>query len=277
MIKHKLLHILGIFYLIIGFIILLSSFQTITGFAIIQDVQPKITSILGIILISLGLLISTAVKEKEGELEKKVKLSVYSGKTGQTNEENYRMTDPSLYFEQSGAVSLGRFKRDIQHLRESQDGKELIKIVREEYEPKLKELAESTDKEKANIAVEFLKVLDSNYQPPKRESSHEEKSSPEKDYSLAHEEREEIKVAFRQYNGRINKQQREILRKYDLKYDPTGKGDDAKIRHHGTDSFITISRHPPSDYRAGIYAAHDIIGLIERLKKYDAEKRSKKN
>lgn len=271
MIKHKLLHILGIFYLIIGFIILLNSFQTITGFAIIQDIQPKISPILGIILISIGLLISTATKEKEGELEKKVKLSVYSGKTGQTNDENYRMTDPSLYFEQSGAVSLGRFKRDIQHLRESQDGEELIKIVRDEYEPKLKEIAGSTDKEKANIAVEFLKILDPNYLPQERESSHKE------DYSLTSEEREEIKGAFRQYSGRINKQQREILRKYDLEYDPTGKGDDAKIRHHGADFFITISRHPPSDYRAGIYAAHDIIGLIERLKKHDAEKKSKKN
>ncbi len=265
----KIFRVLGIFYILLGSIILLNAFHSIIGFTIIENIDTKISSFLGIIFIALGLLTTKATREKESVLEKKVSISVYNARRGNEND-SLMMTDPELYFENSGAISLGRFTREITALKEGQGGKELVQMVKDEYEPALKKIAESEDAEKASIAERFLKVLDSNYHLQRKRDNREE------NYELSREEREEIKNAFRSYDGRISTEQKEVMKKYNLMFDNSGSRGEAKIRYPGIGYTVTVSR-TPSDRRAGLNMVRDILDLIEKGKKHDAEKRSKKN
>ena len=144
-----------------------------------------------------------------------------------------------------------------------------MQIIYDAYSHKLKAVAESGNEERAEIAEEFLQVLEPNYHRPIHIHIIE-------DYSLTKDEREEIKSAFREYNGRFNAQQKDALRKYKL-YTSPGKGGHAKITYEGTNYNIFISSHRPSDYRTGIHAAHNIIDLIEKGRKHEAERNIKSN
>ncbi len=270
MTRKRTLNIIGIFYIILGFVILLTSFKTITGFAIIENLQTKISSILGLIVVSIGLSVSIVSRNKESELEKRAKISVFNAGKGKESEENYMMTDPELYFEGSGAVSLGRFKREINQLKKGDVGEELVKIIRGEYEPPLRALAESNDREKASIAGAFLRVLDPSYNL----SLKEEKS--EQDYRLTSDEREDIKAAFRGFDGLLDQHQRNTLKRYNLVY---AEGKKHKhIIYTGTGYKTSIQRHLGKvDPRTGLNTAMNIIELIETGRKHDLEKKSKKN
>src|SRR3989344_4721798 len=267
MIKKRILHVISIFFIILGFIILLNSFQTITGFSVYESADFKLSISLSVIFLALGLLIAAVAREKESHLEKSIEMSVYNAKSGRTEDENYMMTDPELYFEQSGAISLGRFKRELNLLNQGETGKDLVNMIRSEYEPPLKEMAESEDSEKSRIATAFLKVLDPVYNQQEREKP--------KDYSLKKEEREEVKDAFRSFDGTLDRNQRSILRKYNLIYEEGTKH--RHIIYAGTGYKTPIQRHPGVDSRTGLNKAIQIIELIETGRKHDAEKKSKKN
>ncbi len=53
----KILYLIGALYLVLGLFILVISFRTITGFSISEVLQPGVNSILGLIVVSIGLLI----------------------------------------------------------------------------------------------------------------------------------------------------------------------------------------------------------------------------
>ncbi|MDO8508085.1 MAG: hypothetical protein Q7S27_00205 [Nanoarchaeota archaeon] len=263
--KKSILRIIGVFYIILGFLILLNSFGTITGLVIVDNIEPQIISVLGIIVISLGFLITIAIREKEGNLEKNISLNLYKANKGDENE-SYMMTDPEFYFESTGAISLGRFKREIHHLKESSTGDELIKIVRESYEPSLIKLAESPDREKSEIAIKFLKVLDPSYKSIDKKL--------ESGYTIKRDEREEIKSAFRSYDGRLTQEQRLVLKKFNLEIENGAKH--FRIFYSGTNYNSTLQHGKPSDFRTGLNFTTQLVNLIEKGRKHDLEK-SKKN
>ncbi len=268
MIKKRALQLIAGLYIIAGIVGIINSLSSITGLVIYENISPKLGSLLGIIFLALGILVLIAVREKESILE--TRLAVYNSRKGRTKDENYMMTDPELYFENSGAISLGRFKREINALREGQSGEELVKLVKDEYEPFLEKIAESEDRERSMIAIEFLKVID-----PKYQTIITEHHPREEDYSLTREQREEIKNAFRSYDGRVTTEQKAILRKYNLIFDNTGGGE-AKIRYPGIGYTVTVSK-TPSDLRAGLNLVVNIKELIEKGRKHDLEKKSKQN
>ena len=266
MIKKRILHVISIFFIILGFIILLNSFQTITGFSIYESADFKLSISLSVIFLALGLLIAAVAREKESHLEKSIEMSVYNAKSGRTEDENFMMTDPELYFEQSGAISLGRFKRELDLLNQGETGKDLVNMIRSEYEPPLKEMAESEDSEKSRIATAFLKVLDPVYNQQERETQ-------EEDYSISQEEKEQIKNAFNQWNGKLTKQQREILKQHNLIY--LSSNPSSKIFYAGTGHMITLSNTPSRP--AGSYITKDIAELIKKGRKHYSAKISRKN
>lgn len=158
---------------------------------------------------------------------------------------------------------MREFREAIDKIRKGKDGEELLKMAKEECVPGLEKIVENGG-EKGKVAETFLSVLEPEHKREEREEN----------YKLSKEEREEIKRAFRQFDGRLNTEQKEILRRYNLVYDNTGRGHSAKIFYNGTKYFVTLARTP--SHAAGDYITRDLVSLIEERKREIAE-RAKKN
>lgn len=254
--KNKYLKFFGITLIIIGLIFIISLIN-ITGLVILEKIDKGRVSLFSIVFIVLGIIILASTRESELE-----KITVFKSRKARTKEESYMLKDPDLFFGSSGELTLEKFKREINQLRSSSGGEELVGIIREAYESRLIEIAESENSERAEIAQEFLKVLDENY-------SHVDKKN--ESHRLEKKEREEIKHAFRTYDGRITTEQRTVLKKYNLVFYNSGTSE-AKILYPGIGYSVTVSR-TPSDYRAGLNIVRDIIDLIEKGRRYKADKK----
>ena len=259
--NRRLLAIPGISFLIIGIVLFLNSFQTLTGLVIFENLTVKSSSFIGAIFILAGALILTSARAETSELEELI--GVFNSKKNKNREESFILTDPELFFGKDGQLNLRKFKEEVAHLRKDSAGGELVQIIYNAYSPRLKEIAESKNEERAEIAEEFLRVLDPRYHRP---IHHEE------DYSLTREEREEVKNAFRSWDGKLTKQQRRILRGYNLVYSPMDPH--SKISYEGTGYNISVSNSP--SHSAGDYITSNIADLIEKGRKHEAEKKKPK-
>ena len=261
--KRRFLKLPGILFLIIGIFLLLNSLQNITGFVTFESPNIKSSSLLGIILVAIGILMLS--HSRTSQLEQLV--GVFNSRKNNNPEDSFMMTDPELFFGKEGQLNLKKFKEEIAQIKKGSDGEELIKIIDEAYRHRLKAVAESDNEERAGMAEAFLQVLEPNYHRPIHK--HEQELE---DYSLTREEREEIKNAFRQWDGKLTKQQRRILRGYNLVYSPMDPH--SKISYEGTGYNISISNSP--SHSAGDYITSNIADLIEKGRKHEAEQRKHK-
>lgn len=79
--KRGEIEILGIFIAIVGIVLFFNSLSgAITGFAILEDVNQELGSILGVILIVGGLLLGIVGRDQTKEIEEKVRRDIWSGK-----------------------------------------------------------------------------------------------------------------------------------------------------------------------------------------------------
>ena len=262
-IKRRLLIIIGIAYFVLGACVMLSSFQGITGFLTYTGISGQIRGILGIVFLLIGIfvLITSRKEVEEGELERSI--DVYKLGNNQ-NDASYVLLDPEMFFGKEGRVNLGRFRREIEHLRR-EGGEELVKIVYNRYGKALQRIAESNNERKSEVAEAFLRVLDHHYHRPRHREEQE-------NLHLSKDEREEIKNAFRQYDGRLTQQQRDVMGKYNLEYEVGGK--ENKIRYKDSGYSIPISK-TPSDFRTGLNTVKYIIELIEQGRRHGLEQRNR--
>lgn len=234
-----------------GLFLILNSSLSLTGFVIFESRGRAIFNFLGAVFIVLGIILFNYKPSLE--------VVVYDATHGKSKREarghNYRITDPNFYFGQKGTegISLSDFRKEVEDLRRSPDGQELIGIVRETYGPQLEKAIKSGEPEKARVAREFLAVL---YNREYARNLGRERRE------LSKQEAEEIRNAFKDWEGRPNVKQARILRAYGFVYEP-GKSHPHIRSSEYHDLFVSVSS-TPSDIHAGDNAAKDVINLIER-------------
>ena len=192
------------------------------------------------------------MSSKQEALEKRVE--VFSQPSGKNNEWNYHITDPELYFSNTGFVSLKEFKKSIEKLK---DDRELILIVRDTYSPELhKILRDTSNPDKQMIAREFWKALYG-----------EEISVSEPEKGLDEDEKRRIMTAFRgRWKNSPDSHQREVLSHYNLGYRQT-RSNHGEIYSLPDPHFNITTSGTPSDINAGRAIARDLIHMLERMKK----------
>ncbi len=233
---------LGILIILVGiFFILNSSFAIITGNVVSKRVDV-LDSFLGIMFFIAGLALFLV-----GELESKVAVyDISKGKKQTEKEKFYHMTDPSLYFNKAGNVSLTEFKKGI---KEIEDDSELMQMIKETYGSQLLEIERTGEPLKKQIAEEFLKVL---YREPEMEKK-----------LVAEEEVSEIRQAFDPgWYGQPTTKQSRILKEYGFSYQHGGKH--GQIYLTKNPKIKTITSSTPSDVNAGKNVARQIVGLLKR-------------
>ncbi len=253
-IKKRLTIFIGIAYLLLGFIVILQSFRGLTGFVIFEDVPQQIGWLAGVASIVVGIIVIAVSRGA---------VIVYDAKRARNKEHDYMLRDKHLLFGGED-LSLKEFKKEIHKLRESNDGEEMVNIVKTEYRPDLEQIVKDGGKN-GEIAEEFLKVLVPSYK--RREEEQED------NFRVSKEEKEEIKHAFRQFDGKLSTEQKNVLRKYNLTYDDSGRGPSAKIYYSGTEYWMTVGRTPSKP--SGDYITHYLIGIIEQGRKHEKEKSKK--
>ncbi len=245
---------LAIVFLLLAVLTFLFSMPSITGLVIFDSEFNGTINILGLIFLIIGLILFGHSQAHGATLEKRVSVYRESHKKGGDEDSHYFMTDPELSFGLSGVVSLYEFRKEIDSYRAmGKEGEDLINVIRQEYEPPLLEIVASHDEDKSSIAEDFLKVLS-----PEEESLGE-RSSYKK---LSREERREIQLAFRNWEGSLDKKQREVVNKYGLTGEVSGRH--MKIRQKGYDDNPVTASLTPGDYRAGRNLSGHIIKMLEQ-------------
>lgn len=204
---------LSFVFLIFGILTFLLSFKSITGAVVSESsfFSNGILSVIGLLFFIGGLILLL----NQATLERRV--SVYEGDFDkEKKKKKHFMTDPRLSFGTKGVVSLEEFKHEIENYKsQGENGEVLIEIIRDEYEPDLREIASSKDSEKASIARAFLRVLN-----PLEKSLDD---SQEEYHGLSREERREIHLAFRGWDGDLHKIDKQVRQKYGIEGEHGGK------------------------------------------------------
>jgi hypothetical protein len=242
--QKKFFRTLGIISFLLSFIFIANSFSGLTGFAIVEKVNSRASSFLGILFFIFGLIAILSTRlERKSKLE--LKVVDRSGGKDSNHDRAYLLVD-SVGELGGGTITLGDFRKQVNALRE--EGDELVEIVRDAYGDSLKQLARAGDGS-SQVAREFLSVLG-------------EKVDEERSYVLPREEKREIIDAFRSYNGNITSNQRGILQAYGVEF--ITEKNHYKFKFPSGESII-LSKSP-SDRMAGQVIAHDLIKLIEKTK-----------
>ena len=248
---------LGIGLIFVGLFVVVTN-AVITG-AVIGFNPENYLGLLGIFLFIIGIFLTVVgTASSAGGLEEHVerlgsRIAVYETRRGHKKEKDntYYMTDPNIFLTDKGNISLNDFK-DVYDIVKRDP--ELLERAREVYGKSLLSIAQSRDKNKAEIAREFLKVL------------YEGKIPKEEKPVINKEEREEIKNAFSVgWRTDFNGAQKGILRKYGLWYEKTA-GDHLAVYPLYNENLRTITSSTPSDFRTGINAASQIINLIRKFR-----------
>lgn len=87
-IKKRMVRLIGVAYLLLGFIVILQSFRGITGFVIVEEVPQTIGWLIGLAFIAVGIFVIASSKEAV--------IEVYDSKRGRTIDENYRIKNSGL-------------------------------------------------------------------------------------------------------------------------------------------------------------------------------------
>jgi hypothetical protein len=254
-IKKWLTRLIGTFFIFGGLFVSFTG-RLITGYAISSEFQNYFSffNYLGIIIFLLGIFILFSSKRET--LEKKV--DVFSKAPKKTialpKEANYHITDPELYFSNTGFVSLEEFQRGIDKIR---NDSELMLIIKGAYTPELRRiLRDPSNIDKQGIAREFWKTLYG-----------EEISVSEPGEILDEDEKRQIKNAFKSgWKNAPNSHQREVLSHYNLGYRQT-RSNHGEIYSVHNPHFNTFTSLTPGDSNAGIKIAGNVIHLIEEMKK----------
>ncbi|MBI2003944.1 hypothetical protein HYS72_00580 [Candidatus Pacearchaeota archaeon] len=236
---------LSILVILAGFFFILnSSFAVITGNVVSKRIDV-LDSFLGIMFLVGGLALFLV-----GELELKT-ISVYDaskGKVPKKKEKFYHMTDPLLYFSKVGDVSLEEFKRGI---KEIENDRELMRLVKEEYGPQLLEKESKGKLLERNIAEEFLKVLYSGKIPRQEKEL------------ITKKEIYEIRRAFDPgWYGKPDAHQSKILKEHGFAYAP--KPGHGEIYSKNNPNIRILASSTPSDVNAGKNVARQIVSLLKK-------------
>ncbi|MEK6872908.1 MAG: hypothetical protein AABW90_02765 [Nanoarchaeota archaeon] len=247
---------LGIGLIFVGLFVVVTN-AVITG-AVIGFNPENYLGLLGIFLFIIGIFLTVVgTASSAGGLEEHVerlgsRIAVYETRRGHKKEKDntYYMTDPNIFLTDKGNISLRDFK-DVYDIVKRDP--ELLERARNVYGKSLLSIAQSRDKNKAEIAREFLKIL------------YEGKIPKEEKPTITKEEREEIKNAFNVgWKTDFNGVQRAILRKYGLWYENTAGGHLTVYPLANQNLKVIISSNP-SDYRTGRNAASYVINLIRKV------------
>ncbi|MEK6844994.1 MAG: hypothetical protein AABX44_01940 [Nanoarchaeota archaeon] len=241
---------LGIIIILVGlFFILNSSFVIITGNVVSKKID-SLNSLIGIMFLISGLALFLV-----SELESRI-VSVYDvskGKNSKRKEEFYHMTDPLLYFNKVGDVSLKEFKKGI---KEIENDPELMQLVKEEYGPQLLEKESKGEHLEKEIAEEFLKVLYSGKIPRQEREL------------ITKEEISNIKKVFDPgWSGKPDSKQSRILNEYGLSYQHGAKH--GQIYSIKNPNIKLITSSTPSDVNTGKNVARDLINAVKKIKQYE--------
>lgn len=239
----------GIASMIIGILTIFDSLR-VQGFVVADALFTEGRAVFGILLFLIGLVVGVASAEREVKTGK-LELHVRDLSRGRNKDHDrvYVMISPGGDLGQ-GPVTLGAVKAQVGKLLKDPDGREYMEIVRETYGPPLQELASSSDSETATVAREFLEAI----------GSYAEETIGEKPYRLSKDEREEIKHAFRGFDGTFDKHQQQVLDRYNISIERRGSGH-YHLRKKGGGTITTSST--PSDHRTGRNMVTQIIHLIE--------------
>lgn len=237
----KGLFIMGLIFFFVGVVFTLIYIFNITGYIVSDHLDFKNVPsyilfffLAGVITISLG-----NRQQRESALEYNVR--VYDSSNGKSREHDrfYVMED------EHGRVSLGELKREISRIGSDP---ELMQILREEHSPGLIKIVQSHSNG-YEVARAFLDVLGIHI------------NEGNERYQLSKEEVNEIKVAFKDWNGYPDSRQKKILNKYDLLYEKgTNHG---YIKRKNGKGKVTMS-NTPSDWRTGMNTTAEIIAFIEK-------------
>ncbi len=235
--------------LIIGIsVYLFASNYQITG-AVVGAGFSLHVNFFAIILFLIGIvLILTDRESSSAVLEERIEVYDDNMEKSEKNrkERHYFMTDPKGAFGNNGVVSLSDFKREI-----SGADKDYLHVVRGEYEEGLIQLARSQG-HKAEVAKEFLRVLDPEY------------SDNSEDFGLSREEKRELHLAFRGWDGSLSKIDKNIRRKYGIEGELGGKH--VRLYQNGYENNPISTSSTPS-VPMGDRLATLIIRMIEGNKK----------
>lgn len=265
MIPKRVYLITAISFFIIGAIILLNSFQSLTGFVVFENADKNYSYFAGLWFIIASLVLFTAATT-ERKHHSQLEIQVYDSSHGkdENRDRAFILKDTALEFG-GGPIKLGEFKKEIAKYHQEKGGEELVGIIRDTYAPGLREIAQSSDAQKAKVAREFLSALGETY----KEQEH--------NYKLTKDEREEIRYAFRGWNGgKLNSDQIDLLRSYGFAYHLEHNGKHAYIRHENTGVKKPIVGSA-SDWRTSKNEVSDITKKIEEARELEDKKSRKRN
>lgn len=149
---------IGVFIIGVS-VYLFASNYNITGAVIGTNIGIPV-NFFAIILFLIGLILVLRDRESSGAvLEERIEVYDDNMEKNDKNrkERHYFMTDPKGAFGDGGVVSLSEFRKEI-----SGADNDYLQVVRGEYENGLIQLTHSQG-HKAEVAREFLKVLEPNY------------------------------------------------------------------------------------------------------------------
>lgn len=244
----KKIYFIGFFLIFLGTLIFLSSFSGITGNVV--GYTSIDFNLIGFFIVLSGLIIVVISKKS---LDDVVIVYRLGDRQNGDDDSNSFMTDPHLHLSRNGRVSLSEFRREIESLREIPGGEELIDLVRDTYVPQLKKIANQGNEEKAEVAKMFLHALDIPYQ----ESSESKGKLPKREV-------EELKSAFKSYNGTMTRRQLEVIRKHGLTFYPSESGQHPRIGYENGEQVVIAGT--PGDWRTGRNISSELIRMINRYR-----------
>ncbi len=254
--------VIGGILFITGIFLLISSQLGITG-NVISERADAISSVLSIILIAGGVVLM-AVGKKVRELEKialNEGITVYDKNHGSVDE-RYRLIDHSGWLS-SQEISLGEFKELIQEFKSNE---EIMKLIKRNYGDKFydKIICEIRKNKLSSKIVPYIEFWKATF-------GKEFSVKPE---YLSEEEKQKIRGAFIKWNGEPDKDQRQIMKHYELGFS-SGKKHGKIYWNKNEDLFVAVSK-TPSDVRAGRNIATNFINLINEIRKIEAEELNQK-
>jgi hypothetical protein len=225
----------------LGFFISVYSSFKFTGFVVSQGSAGGYFFI-GITLIIGGILLVNFNGQSQLEIE------LYKDSKNNGGKEKIFMTDPENIFGTEGIVSLDKFKQEMAEIKKDP---ELLKIVKEAYFfPLMNKLNEKGAE--SELAKQYLVEM----------GFESENQEDEKRYALPKSEIDKIKTAFVDKKDRLTSAQKEILKKYNLKYVIPNRGH-AKISPEQGGECITMSLSP-SDVRTGKNNSSLLVKLCDK-------------
>ncbi len=249
------LYLLSGAYFIFSILLSINEIYGITGLSIYGFLGNRPINLLGAIFFFIAILLFMAGREEQNGLEARV----YDASKGKhkNHDDVYTFIDPS-----GNRITLGEMRKQVNEFLKDSDGKEYLRLMGEEYSPILHKILDEGDEEEDEIARSFLELLG------------EKREEEEENFRLNKEQRREIYGIFHEWAGSADSNQRQVLNKYNVYFDDSGKNH-PKFRYANTGYMVSTSS-TPSDVKTGLVLATQIVQLIEKARRGEYEKQQKK-